>query len=142
MNFKALNFLVCLRITLNDKSFRMKLYNIRTKEIDIISNVLSFTFYAKLVQIKPVSRLSLLENVLCNPCSLACFLSYFHFYIYMMQSHSWMSYLTKEYAEKEALCLENVNVNKADLPQVSIFFRTQFPSLGIFINKKVGIWKN
>ena len=87
----------------------MKLYNIRTKEIDIISILLSFTFYANLVQIKPVSRLSLLENVLCNPCSLACFLSYFHFYIYMMQSHSWMSYLTKEYTEKEALYLENVN---------------------------------
>ena len=71
--------------------------------------LLSFTFYANLVQIKPVSRLSLLENVLCNPCSLACFLSYFHFYVYMMQSHSWMSYLTKEYTEKEILYLENVN---------------------------------
>ena len=87
----------------------MKLYNIRTQKIDIISILLSFTFYANLVQIKPVSRLSLLENVLCNPCSLACFLSYFHFYVYMMQSHSWMSYLTKEYTEKEILYLENVN---------------------------------
>ena len=27
---------------------------------------------------------------------------------------------------------------KAELLQVAIFFRTQFPSLGIFINKKVG----
>ena len=52
-----------------------------------------------------------------------------------------MSYLTKEYAEKEALCLENVNVNKADLPQVSIFFRTQFPSLEIFAMKKLKIEK-
>ena len=27
---------------------------------------------------------------------------------------------------------------KAEIPQVGTFFRTQFPSLGIFINKKVG----
>ena len=27
---------------------------------------------------------------------------------------------------------------KAELQQVGIFFRTQFPSLGFFINKKVG----
>ena len=31
---------------------------------------------------------------------------------------------------------------KAELPQVGIFFRTQFPSLGIFINKKVVNRKN
>ena len=31
---------------------------------------------------------------------------------------------------------------KAELPQVCNFFHTQFPSLGIFINKKVGNWKN
>ena len=34
-----------------------------------------------------------------------------------------------------------INVTKAELPQVGIFFRTQFPSLGIFINKKVGFQK-
>ena len=27
---------------------------------------------------------------------------------------------------------------KAELPQVGIFFRTQFPSLGIFVSEKVG----
>ena len=31
---------------------------------------------------------------------------------------------------------------KAELPQEGILFRTQFPSLGIFINKKVGFRKN
>ena len=31
---------------------------------------------------------------------------------------------------------------KAELPQVGILFVTQFPSLGIFISKKVGFWKN
>ena len=31
---------------------------------------------------------------------------------------------------------------KAELPQQGIFFRTQFPSMGIFINKKVGFRKN
>ena len=30
------------------------------------------------------------------------------------------------------------NFDKAELPKVGIFFRTQFPSLGIFINNKVG----
>ena len=30
------------------------------------------------------------------------------------------------------------NSPKAELPQVGILFRTQFPSLGIFIDKKVG----
>ena len=29
-------------------------------------------------------------------------------------------------------------VSKAELPQEGILFCTQFPSLGIFINKKVG----
>ena len=42
-------------------------------------------------------------------------------------------------------CLEN-NVHcggtKAELPQEGILFHTQFPSLGIFINKKVGFRKN
>ena len=33
-------------------------------------------------------------------------------------------------------------LTKAELPQVGIFFRNQFPSLGIFINKKVGFRKN
>ena len=33
-------------------------------------------------------------------------------------------------------------VSKAELPKVGIFFRTQFPSLGIFINKKVGNGQN
>ena len=32
--------------------------------------------------------------------------------------------------------------NKAELPQVGIFFRTQFPSLGFFINKQVWNRKN
>ena len=31
---------------------------------------------------------------------------------------------------------------KAELPQKGISSRTQFPSLGIFINKKVGFLKN
>ena len=31
---------------------------------------------------------------------------------------------------------------KAEILQVGTFFRTQFPSLGIFINKKVGNRKN
>jgi hypothetical protein len=31
---------------------------------------------------------------------------------------------------------------KAELPQEGILFRTQFSSLGIFINKKVGFLKN
>ena len=31
---------------------------------------------------------------------------------------------------------------KAELPQEGILFRTQFSSLGIFINKKVGIQRN
>ena len=33
-------------------------------------------------------------------------------------------------------------VCKAELPKVGIFFCTQFPCLGIFINKKVGNRKN
>ena len=32
--------------------------------------------------------------------------------------------------------------SKAELPQVGIFFHTQFPSLGIFICKKFGFRKN
>ena len=32
--------------------------------------------------------------------------------------------------------------SKAELPQEGILFRTQFPSLRIFINKKVGFRKN
>ena len=31
---------------------------------------------------------------------------------------------------------------KAELPQEGILFRTHFPSLGIFVNKKVGNQKN
>ena len=31
---------------------------------------------------------------------------------------------------------------KAELPKEGILFHTQFPSLGIFINKKVGFRKN
>ena len=31
---------------------------------------------------------------------------------------------------------------KAELPKEGILFRTQFPSLGFFINKKVGFRKN
>ena len=33
-------------------------------------------------------------------------------------------------------------LDKAELSQVGILFGTQFSSLGIFINKKVGFWKN
>ena len=33
-------------------------------------------------------------------------------------------------------------ISKAVLPQVGILFGTQFPSLGIFISKKVGFRKN
>ena len=33
-------------------------------------------------------------------------------------------------------------LSKAELPQEGILFRTQFHSLGIFINKKVGFQKN
>ena len=36
----------------------------------------------------------------------------------------------------------NVHHTKAELPQEGILFCTQFPSLGIFINKKVGFQKN
>ena len=32
--------------------------------------------------------------------------------------------------------------SKAELSQEGTFFRTQFPSLGIFVNKKVGNPKN
>ena len=38
--------------------------------------------------------------------------------------------------------VRNIYVTKAELPQEGILFRTQFPSLGIFINKKVGFRKN
>ena len=31
---------------------------------------------------------------------------------------------------------------KAEFPQVAILFGTQFPSLGIFISKKIKFWKN
>ena len=34
------------------------------------------------------------------------------------------------------------NSTKAELLQEGILFRTQFPSLGVFINKKVGFQKN
>ena len=33
-------------------------------------------------------------------------------------------------------------LSKAELPQEGILFPSQFPSLGIFINKKVGFRKN
>ena len=39
---------------------------------------------------------------------------------------------------KCVLKLKKVSINKAELPQVGILFGTQFPSLGIFISKKVG----
>ena len=32
-------------------------------------------------------------------------------------------------------------ITKAELPEEGILFRTQFPSLGIFISKKVGFQK-
>ena len=35
-------------------------------------------------------------------------------------------------------CMVIFYIIKAELPQEGILFRTQFPSLGIFINKKVG----
>ena len=31
-----------------------------------------------------------------------------------------------------------ISTNKAELPQIGILFATQFPSLGIFLSKKVG----
>ena len=37
-----------------------------------------------------------------------------------------------------SLALEHLISSKAELPQEGILFCTQFPSLGIFINKKVG----
>ena len=40
-------------------------------------------------------------------------------------------------------CRQRVIIHiKAELPQEGILFHTQFPSLGIFINKKVGFLKN
>ena len=44
--------------------------------------------------------------------------------------------------EKLVVGTASRKVNKAELPQEGILFRTQFPSLGIFINKKVGFRKN
>jgi hypothetical protein len=41
-----------------------------------------------------------------------------------------------------AMVIWVVKLSKAELPQEGILFRTQFPSLGIFINKKVGFRKN
>jgi hypothetical protein len=38
-------------------------------------------------------------------------------------------------------CISWHNNTKAELPEEGILFRTQFPSLGIFINKKVGFRK-
>ena len=38
--------------------------------------------------------------------------------------------------------LGRINCAKAELPLEGISFCTQFPYLGIFINKKVGNWKN
>ena len=35
-----------------------------------------------------------------------------------------------------------INIPKAELPQEGILFSTQFPSLGIYINKKAGFRKN
>ena len=36
----------------------------------------------------------------------------------------------------------DIPITKAELPQVGIFFRNQFPSLGIFIHKRFGFQKN
>ena len=47
--------------------------------------------------------------------------------------------LTKPWLLLNSLIMEAV---KAELSLVGIFFCTQFPSLGIFINKKVGNQKN
>ena len=50
--------------------------------------------------------------------------------------------------ENAIICFRTIHngveipLSKAELPQVGIFFCTQFPSLGIFINKKVGNRKN
>ena len=38
--------------------------------------------------------------------------------------------------------IEKSKTYKAELAQEGILFRTQFPSMGIFINKKVGFRKN
>ena len=40
------------------------------------------------------------------------------------------------------ICILYRQTAKAELPQEGILFHTQFPSLGIFINKKVGYRKN
>ena len=44
-----------------------------------------------------------------------------------------------------ALVIDSITnnvANKAELPQEDISFHTQFPSQGIFINKKVGFRRN
>ena len=57
-----------------------------------------------------------------------------------------MSRLGVEFSDdelEEMVNRSNINMySKAELPQVSILFRTHFPSLGIFISKKVGFRKN
>ena len=38
--------------------------------------------------------------------------------------------------------ITSLPLQKAELLQEGILFRTQFPSLGVFINKKVGFQEN
>ena len=56
-----------------------------------------------------------------------------------------MSRLGVEFSDdelEEMVNRSNIDMySKAELSQVSILFCTQFPSLGILINKKVGFWK-
>ena len=42
---------------------------------------------------------------------------------------------------RAGLKLRNYDLNKAKLQQEGILFHTQIPSLGIFINKKMGFQK-
>ena len=49
-----------------------------------------------------------------------------------------MVFLNIYFWQNFAKGIKEVFISKAELPQVGIFFRTQFPSLGIFINEKVG----
>ena len=53
----------------------------------------------------------------------------------------WIMENTCYYLKPPPTALLNVRVSKAELLQVGIFFRNQFPSLGIFTNKKMDFEK-
>ena len=66
-------------------------------------------------------------------------------YLSSQDSLASISFLGIHNGEKVCLRLHSYysfNTDKAELPQESILFFTQFPPLGIFINKKVGFLKN